>query len=318
MFKSFTSFSLTINNSNKFKIPSIKVSSFNFHHIDWSKILTLLATKIISFIALCLIFMLIRFIGKKIIKKVILRPKKGEKKPLGKENGHTRTIYTLVSNIFHYTVLFFFLYTVLSLFGVPVATLLASAGIASVAIGLGAQGFITDVVTGFFILLEQQFIVGDDVKIANIEGTVQAIGLRTTQVLGEDGTLYFIPNRNITIVSNMSRNPMRALINIRVDENTNITKMTQIIKEVNEKLVPTQTDIIKGPTIQGLVDIGKGDLVFRIVIITKNGSQSSIQRKFLHAYLKALKDVGFKIPVTRIDLYPEKKAPSLTSPSSQK
>lgn len=273
--------------------------------IDWDKVLSVIINKTMIFILICISFSIINSLGKKFIKRVILHTKSKKDTPIA--DGRIRTIYTLVNNIFHYTMLFFLIYALLSLFGIPVGTLLAGAGIASVALGLGAQGFVTDVVTGFFILLEQQFVVGDSVKIAGIEGTIHAIGLRTTQIISADGTLHFVPNRNITIVSNMSRNPMRAVVNIRITPQTDINKMNAIIEQANNVLKATYAaDITEGPTIQGPVDVGKGELVYRVVIMTKNGAQAKIQREFLHEYLKELTDAGIKIPTSPIDLAPDK------------
>ena len=276
--------------------------------IDWDKIISLIISKAIILVLICFAFVVINSLGKKLIRKLILHTTKKEKKNSYIADGRIRTIYTLVNNIFHYTILFFLIYALLSLFGIPVGTLIAGAGIASVALGLGAKGFVTDVVNGFFILLEQQFVVGDSVKIAGIKGTVHEIGLRTTQVISDNGTLHFIPNREITTVANMSRNPMRAVVNIRIEPQTDIAKMTSIIEEVNQKLKPEDNqDIVSGPTVQGPVDIGKGELVYRVVIIAKNGAQAIIQRQFLHAYLDTLSEAGIKVPTSPIDLSADKK-----------
>ncbi len=126
------------------------------------------------------------------------------------------TVKALVLNIYRYTCYFFLLYAILSEIGVPVGTLIAGAGIFSLALGLGAQSLVSDIVTGFFILLEQQLDVGDTVQIGQIKGTVTALGIRTTQVTSSDGTLNFIPNRNITIVQNLSRNNMVSNVDIRI------------------------------------------------------------------------------------------------------
>lgn len=308
MFNNFN-FVLATNNTKVAKTVSEQTNVWMrfTHSIDWNKVFSILITKTISFVLICLLFTILNSFGKKLIRRVILHTTKKEKKGSYIADGRVRTIYTLVNNIFHYTMLFFLIYALLSLFGIPVGTLLAGAGIASVALGLGAQGFVTDVVTGFFILLEQQFVVGDTVKIAGIEGTIHAIGLRTTQVLGADGTLHFVPNRNITIVSNMSRNPMRAVVNIRIEPDTNINEMTKIIKAVNQELDnQDNNDIVSGPTIQGPVDIGKGELVYRVIIMTKSGAQAIIQRKYLHAYLNALAQAGIKVPTSPIDLSADK------------
>lgn len=268
-------------------------------NIDWDAALSKVIATVISLIVVSFLFFIIHSLGKKLIKNAV---KKGK---LTKHwsQGRIDTVYTLSQNIFHYTVLFFYFYAILSILGVPVGTLLAGAGIMSVALGLGAQGFVTDMVTGFFILLEQQFSVGDSVKIGMIEGTVHAVGLRTTQVLGYDGTLHFIPNRNITIVSNLSRNDMRALIDVRIDPNKDLTAMKDIMVAVNEKLVPKYRDnITKEPVIIGTVDTGNGALAMRVVIYTKNGAQVKIQAAFLAAYLQELTNAGFDIPNPALNL----------------
>lgn len=270
--------------------------------INWNQIISIIISKVIILITICITFLIINSLGKKLIRKLILHTTKKDKNNSYISDGRIRTIYTLVNNTFRYTMLFFLIYALLSLFGIPVGTLIASAGIASVALGLGAKGFVTDVVNGFFILLEQQFVVGEIVKIAGSKGTVHAIGLRTTQLISDDGTLHFIPNRKITTVDNLSRNPMQAVVNMRINPSTDIKKMTEIIKKVNQRLTSDNSDIISGPTIQGPVDIGNGEIIFRVVIITKNGTQTAIQRRFLHAYLEALNNEGIKIPTAPLEL----------------
>ena len=89
----------------------------------------------------------------------------------------------------NYVLYFFLVYWLLSILGVPVSSLLAGAGLAGVALGLGAQGFLSDVVNGFFILLENQFEVGDSVEVGPVTGLISTVGIRTTQIRGFDGTL---------------------------------------------------------------------------------------------------------------------------------
>lgn len=120
-----------------------------------------------------------------------------------------KTISRLLENVFNYTLYFFLLYCILSILGLPVSSLLAGAGIAGVAIGMGAQGFLSDVINGFFILFERQLDVGDEVVLTNgpitVSGKVVSVGIRTTQLRSEEQALHFVPNRNITVVSNFSR-----------------------------------------------------------------------------------------------------------------
>ena len=156
--------------------------------IDWDHLLGVFLSGFFQIVLLSALFYLINRLGKYGIKRTFKRYRKTDNLASNRIN----TIFTLVINAFSYLLIFFYLYALLSVLGVPVGTLIAGAGIFSLAIGLGAQGFVNDIVTGFFILAEQQFDVGDIVKIGLVEGTVTAIGLRTTQVQSADGTLNFV------------------------------------------------------------------------------------------------------------------------------
>lgn len=269
-------------------------------HYDWEKLLNTVTSRLFQFILLSILFLIIRWVGKAIIQKAFNKYR--DSKLATVSANRTDTIHSLVLNIFTYIILFFWIYALLTLIGVPVGTLIAGAGIFSLALGLGAQGFVSDIVTGFFILLEQQLDVGDAVKINAIEGTVTAIGLRTTQVTSYDGTLNFIPNRNIQIVSNLSRNAMRALIEIKVNPNTPIDDITKIIKEVNEQLTPKFPEITKGPTYLGTSISADGHLALQVIVYTTPGEQFTVQRAFLSAYLRAIREAGISLPT----IYPGK------------
>lgn len=260
--------------------------------IDWQQIVLNIGGKIIEIILFSALFWIIDRVGKHLIHHVFITNANTSETA----SNRLSTIFTLLLNIFHYIIMFFWLYAILSTLGVPVGTLIASAGIFSVALGLGAQGFVSDIVTGFFILLEDQFDVGDYVKIETVEGTVSAMGLRTTQITSADGTLNFVPNRKILIISNQSRNDMRVLIDLHITANTPATDLTQAIEATNKTLVPDYPDIIGEPDIQGVTTQADGTLVFRVQFYVKNGMQFAIQRDFLAAYLAAAKDAGIQLP----------------------
>mgnify|MGYP000004335560 FL=1 len=207
-----------------------------------------------------------------------------------------KTIERLLHNCMNYILYFFLVYWLLSILGVPVASLLAGAGLAGVALGLGAQGFLSDVVNGFFILLENQFEVGDSVEVETVTGLVSTVGIRTTQIRGFDGTLHFIPNRNITIVSNKSRGDMRAQIDIPVYTSTDINKVTSIIQQVNKDNIENYPEIIGTPNIIGLTSKPSGQLVFRVDIFTKNGQEIHIYADFLKLYQEALFKENVDLP----------------------
>lgn len=277
--------------------------------INWNKIIGHAIVLVASLILLTLFFLIVNSVGKRVIKRSFNRAR-AAKEPAPKEEdpeeaaerlraqGRLKTIETLLQNIFHYVILFFYVYAILSVLGIPVGTLIAGAGIVSVALGLGAKGLVSDIITGLFILIEQQYAVGDTVKIGDITGKVKAVGLRTTQIQASDGTLSFIPNRNISIVSNMSRNNMLALINVYINPQQDIAKMERIISAINDDLDLTKyPDIIAGqkPVLNGTVDMGNGAIAIQVQIKTRNGAQGKIQRQFLEKYIIALRKAGFDI-----------------------
>ena len=259
---------------------------------DWEKVLHLITSRFLSLLFLTLLFFVINVVGRWILNRSFKRylvPKDGP-------NNRLQTISMLTMNLFHYTIIFFWAYAMLSTLGVPVGTLVAGAGIFSLALGLGAQGFVSDLVTGISILMEQQFDVGDTVKIGLITGTVSAMGLRTTQVTEADGTVNFIPNRNITIVANRSRNDMHATINIPIAPTTPVEKLPAIIHATNDRLLPEHPSVVGEPVITGVVTLPTGELVYQVTLVAKSGSQFGLQAAFLTAYLKAIREAGILLP----------------------
>lgn len=263
--------------------------------INWDDIISTIIEKVIFIALLVFLFMFLNKIGKFLIDRAYANYRK--KKTLS--DGRLNTLHKLIINAFHYTLFFFFLYSLLAIIGVPVGSLLAGAGIAGVAIGLGAQGFMNDLITGFFIILEQQMDVGDFIRLLSldIEGNVIAVGLRTTQIKALDGTVHFIPNRNITTISNLSRANMQVQIDIRIVPDEGYEEIAKIIGHVNQELKAKHTeDIQTGPTIFGMVDLGNGNFAIRTNMYVLNGKQVPIKEEFLAQYVRVLSEADFTIP----------------------
>ncbi|OJG92231.1 small conductance mechanosensitive channel [Enterococcus silesiacus] len=280
-----------------------KVNAFQrfWNGINWDEILATLIEKAIYLLFLILLFGLLNRIGKTLIDKTYGNYSKKQ----SFSESRLKTLHTLINNAFQYTLFFFFIYSLLTVIGVPVGSLLAGAGIAGVAIGLGAQGFMNDIITGFFIILEQQMDVGDYVRLTalGIEGTVTAVGLRTTQMKALDGTVHFIPNRNITTISNLSRSNMQVLIDVRIMPDEGYDQIIAIIDQVNQELKEKYTESIQtGPTIFGMVDLGNGNFAIRTTMYVLNGKQAPIREEFLAQYVKKLSEANFTIPNTPITI----------------
>ena len=146
----------------------------------------------------------------------------------------SETLHKLVKSAVRYTIYFIAFFQVLSVLGVNTTSIVASAGIASVAIGFGAQSLVKDIISGFFIILEGQFDVGDNVKIYNqaafiAGGYVMSLGLRSTKIRSKDGEVYFIPNGTINQVVNYS-----LMYNMELEELT--IKIDESIEKIEERV----------------------------------------------------------------------------------
>ena len=149
----------------------------------------------------------------------------------------SETLHKLIKSAVRYTIYFIAFFQVLSILGVNTTSIVASAGIASVAIGFGAQSLVKDIISGFFIILEGQFDVGDNVKIYNqaafiAGGYVMSLGLRSTKIRSKDGEVYFIPNGTINQVVNYSLMYNLALVELPIKIDESIEKIEERVNKV--------------------------------------------------------------------------------------
>lgn len=261
-------------------------------HLNVEEVLFTFFTKLISILLLIIAFVIVRQVINYLFEKTVNRSLAFSRQKVARQ----KTLAKLSHNVLNYTLYFFLFYWILSILGVPISSLLAGAGITGVAIGLGAQGFLSDVVNGFFILLENQFDVGDIINVGTVSGTVTNVGIRTTQIHDFDGTLHFIPNRNITIVSNKSRSNMRAQIDIPLFVHTNLDQISDIVTKINEEYVSKHPAIVGEPTVFGPTTNANGQFVYRINIFTQNGAQFDIYAEFYKLYQKAILEEGIDLP----------------------
>ncbi|MES2461088.1 MAG: mechanosensitive ion channel domain-containing protein [Armatimonadota bacterium] len=148
--------------------------------------------------------------------------------------ARVRTLGSLITSIVVWTLGFVFTVSGLAMVGFPIASLLASAGVAGVAIGFGAQKLVKDVITGFLILLEDQYAVGEYVTIGTVTGIVEDFGMRITRIRDDDGKLYILSNGDIAQVCNQSRGPVGGSFEIGIASTADIDES---IKVLNTALV---------------------------------------------------------------------------------
>jgi moderate conductance mechanosensitive channel len=212
--------------------------------------------------------------------------------------GHLSQVKTLTS-VIRATgigiIVFLAALEILPLLGFKLEPLLASAGVAGVALGLAAQTIVKDCLNGILILVEDQYNIGDVVRIAGLAGTVEAMSLRKTQVRDGDGTLYVIPNSQITTVANLTRDFSLATINVSVDYSAEPDKVMEILKDVamSVRNDPAYKDVfLADPTLLGVDAIKGSQVIYPVQLRTKANQQWAALRETQRRIRIALAEHG--------------------------
>ncbi|WP_205174249.1 mechanosensitive ion channel family protein [Bacillus pakistanensis] len=246
----------------------------------------------LKILAIYIVFLIVRALGNRIIEKAFTKYEQKENVSVGR----AQTLQHLTKNILGYILIFVFVVTVLQILTIDVTAIIAGAGIVGLAVGFGAQGLVSDVVTGFFILLEKQIDVGDYVTTGSFSGIVEQVGLRTTQIRGFDGTLHYVPNREITSISNHTRGNMQAIVDIGISYNDNIDQAITVLQETCDQIASGDDNIVEGPNVLGVQTLGSSDVVLRVIAKTKNMEQWGVERKLRKAFKEAFDANGIEIP----------------------
>ncbi|NOT63752.1 MAG: mechanosensitive ion channel [Acidobacteria bacterium] len=207
-----------------------------------------------------------------------------------------------LSNIFRgiaQSVIFFIgLMKVLQQLGIDVTPILASAGVVGIAVGFGAQSLIKDLFGGFMILLEDQYNVGDTVKIGETTGTVERMMLRSTQIRALDGSLTTIPNGTIATVANLSKDWARVVLDIEVDYQEDADRVAQIMLATAQTLREERPDEFnEAPVSMGIERLTPSSLVVRLTAKTPPQKQADVARELRRRIKLAFDQAGVRAPV---------------------
>ncbi|KGP73211.1 mechanosensitive ion channel family protein [Pontibacillus yanchengensis] len=248
---------------------------------------------------LFLSFIIIR-LGKKIIHNVFRKRKRG---PFQISERRENTLVKLLENTLTYAVYFGAAIMVLQNIGINVSAMLAGAGIAGLAIGFGAQNLVKDVITGFFIIFEDQFSVGDYIQTANSEGFVEEIGLRTTKIKHWTGKLHIIPNGSIEEVTNYSIHNSIAIVDVSISYEGDIAKGEETIEELLTELPERYQEIVSMPELLGVQNLGSSDVVLRVIAETQPMMHWHIARMIRKELKNRMDERGIEIPFPRLVMY---------------
>ncbi len=188
------------------------------------------------------------------------------------------TVCRLLHNFLKYISVIGMLYYCLSLFGVDTATLLASAGILSLVIGLGAQTLVSDILAGLFIIFEGEFQVGDIVTIGDWRGTVVEIGIRTTKILDGSGNIKIISNSDVCGVINMTREYSYSWVDVGIEYGESLERVESILEDEFPNIRSHIPQIMDGPFYKGVVSLGDNSVNIRIMVLCAEGDRIQMER----------------------------------------
>ena len=239
-------------------------------------------------------------LGKKFIKKVFLIRMRS---PLNHSERRQRTIARLLQSVISYVVYFSAIIGILSSLNIKVAGLLAGAGIVGLAIGFGAQSLVKDVITGFFIIFEDQFGVGDYIKINAAEGTVVEIGLRTTKINGATGEQFIIPNGAIGEVVNYSVNNSKIFIDLQMTTDADFGKAEAVINKYLETLPTLHKELITTPVFLGVQNVKGTEVTIRISAETLPQQQYGVARTIRRDVTKLFEENNIPMAYPKMMFY---------------
>jgi small conductance mechanosensitive channel len=190
--------------------------------------------------------------------------------------------------------------------GLDIGPILAGAGILGLAIGFGAQSLVKDMISGFFILMEDQYRVGDVVEIAGIGGLVEQMSLRITILRDLEGKVHYIPNGSVNVASNMTKEWSRAVLDIGVAYKEDVDEVMNVLREMGQEMVkdPTYSKYILEPLqILGVSDFADSAVIIKVMFKTLPLKQWDVGREFRRRVKKTFDAKGIEIPFPHVTLY---------------
>lgn len=224
-----------------------------------------------------------------------------EKKLTERQRSRRLTLIPLFRSILQYLIYFTVGVSILYTLDIDPTPILAGAGIIGLAVGFGAQELVNDMVCGFFILFENYYLVGDYIEAGNVEekvveGTVEAIELRTTRLRHPNGQLQIIRNGAIGSVINYSKEYIFAVVEVCVPYNANLAQVYQVVEEVGQELKANYPDVLEPTQVDGVESLGESNLLLQTLTKAKPGKHLQIQRILRKMFMDTLRSEGILCP----------------------
>ena len=215
-----------------------------------------------------------------------------------------QTVVTLLRSLTHYVAAIVILCWGLSLFGVDVNTIVASVGVLALVIGFGAESLIADVVTGFFMLFENQYNVGDIVEVNGFRGTVKEIGIRTTAIMDTGKNVKIVNNSEMKNILNRSDNASVASAVIDIPYQTDLEKLESQLPALMEDIYSRHRDVmLSAPRYLGVQELGASGITLKFIVEIEEGNIFSVPRVLNHDLLLGFRKLGVECPFPQLDVH---------------
>jgi len=239
-----------------------------------------------------------------------------EKDPLQAAEAKKRaqTLGNILRHALLIAISFIAILMILGELGIQVGPLLATAGIGALAIGFGAQSLVKDVINGFFIILENHYRIGDVIEVTGVSGLVESVSLRKTVLRDLEGRVHIIPNGEIKIVSNLSKEWSRSVLDIGISYREDVDRVMDILSQTGKELAaeePYKSAILEPLQILGVERFGESELIIRMMVKTVPLKQWEIGRELRKRIKNRFDENGIEIPFPhRVLLWGETKKSS--------
>lgn len=232
--------------------------------------------KLVLTVIIIIITKIIVYFFKRLLKRVVISKQLNDFNNAKKINS----VISIFSSILKYIFYFIAIIVILRIFGINSTSLIATAGVGGIIVAFGVQSIIKDLLSGVFILFDDQYNVGDDVIINGISGQILAINMRNTLIKGYDGSLNTISNGTVTTVTNLSKNPQRSIVEFYLPVDSDLECVKKIIHNFSKKFEKNSTTLINTPMYYGVMQMGTYYFKIGIVLWSKNSAQWANEKKF--------------------------------------
>jgi len=214
------------------------------------------------------------------------------------------TLFPIAQSFTRATIWSVGLVTALHQLGLNVTTMLAGAGVVGIAVGFGAQTLVRDVISGFFVIMDEIVETGDHVTFNSVSGIVEEVGLRLTKIRSFDGRLWYVPNGELKIIGNFNRDWARAVVVIPLPHEQDVEVAMNAIHEVAERWASENPElVVEPPQTQGILVFGAGNVEVRLVVKVPAMQHWAIERELARRLKSAFDEHGFEFPVPRQVVY---------------